>query len=111
MRLVAARRGRSLTQQELCDRADIHVTQLRRYEAGSSEPSLQVLRRLAMALSITTDELLFNDDRRPDDPALALAFEAAAQLGPEEQRAVILVVEGLTARAAAVRRGSKSPRK
>lgn len=74
------------------------------------EPSLQALRRLAVALSITTDELLFGDRRGPSGNALALALEAAEQLGPEEQRAVILVVEGLTARTVAAGQNRKPRR-
>jgi transcriptional regulator with XRE-family HTH domain len=101
-RLVAARRVRGLTQQALADLASVHVTQLRRYEAGSAEPSLRALRSLAMALSVSTDELLFDEPRGPGNGSLMLALEKAEQLGPEEQAAITLLVEGLAARAAAL---------
>ena len=35
------------------------VTQIRRYEAGTSQPTLDVLRNLAFALNISADSLLF----------------------------------------------------
>ena len=45
--LAEIRQARGLTQQTLANAAHIHVTQLRRYEAGTSQPTLDVLRRLA----------------------------------------------------------------
>ena len=107
-RLSAVRALRGLTQQQLADAAGVHVTQFRRYEAGSAEPSLRVLRALATALSVSADELLFDEPRGPTSNALALILEAVEQLGPDEQAAVTLLVEGLTARAASIRRSTKS---
>lgn len=63
-RLVAARKSQSLTQQQLADRSGAHVTQIRRYEAGTSQPTLDVLRALALALNVSADSLLFDDDER-----------------------------------------------
>jgi transcriptional regulator with XRE-family HTH domain len=63
-RLAALRKARDLTQQALADEVHIHVTQLRRYEAGSSQPTLDVLRKLAKALSVSGDALLFEEKER-----------------------------------------------
>jgi transcriptional regulator with XRE-family HTH domain len=51
-RLTALRKQHSLTQQALAERVGIHVTQLRRYEAGTAQPTLDVLRRIAVSLSV-----------------------------------------------------------
>ena len=110
-RLGAARRLRGLTQQELADQASIHVTQLRRYEAGTAEPGLRALRALATALSISTDDLIFGASSGPASKSLSRAFEAAEQLEPEEQRAVILMIEGLMARAVAADQNEKPRRR
>ena len=48
-RLAAVRKERGLTQQTLADHVGIHVTQIRRYEAGTNQPTLDVLRALAVA--------------------------------------------------------------
>ena len=68
-RLSTLRRERGLTQPALADRISIHVSQLRRYEAGTSQPTLDVLRRLATELAISADVLLFDPEERtiPDD--------------------------------------------
>jgi transcriptional regulator with XRE-family HTH domain len=94
-RLAAARKERGLTQQALADRVGIHVTQIRRYEAGTSSPTLDVLKHLTVALSTSADSLLFDDDERgPQDPGLRLHLESLDQLDPDEQAAIRTVIEG-----------------
>ncbi len=94
-RLAALRRDKSLTQQALADTIGIHVTQLRRYEAGTSQPTLDVLRKLAVALSVSADLLLFDRDERGPDDDLRFQFEALARLDPEDKAVVKSVLEGL----------------
>ncbi len=94
-RLIAARKERALTQQALADRVGIHVTQIRRYEAGTAQPNLEALRNLATALNVSLDELVFGDTERGPDEALALAFEATRHLDPAEQATVKEVIEAL----------------
>ena len=76
--LAALRKEHSLTQQALAERVGVHVVQLRRYEAGSSQPTLDVIRKLAIALSVSADLLLFGKDERGTDDDLRLQFEAVA---------------------------------
>lgn len=94
-RLAALRRDRGLTQQALAERVGIHVTLLRRYEAGRTQPGLDGLRRLAVALNISADVLLFEESERGPDETLRLQFEAASRLGPDDQRLVKELIEGL----------------
>ena len=94
-RLAAARKQRSLTQQALAELADIHVTQVRRYEGASATPTLDVLKRLAKALSVSADSLLFDDHERGPDDDLRLQFEAITRLSDDEKQTVKRVLEGL----------------
>lgn len=94
-RLTTARKHARLTQQALADRASIHVTQIRRYEAGTSTPTLEALRNIALALSITTDSLLFDTDERGPTDDLKLAFEATRHLDPDEQHLVKELIEAI----------------
>lgn len=94
-RLAALRKGRNLTQQALAEAVGVHVTQLRRYEAGTSQPTLDVLRKLAVALRVSADLLLFDKDERGPDDDLRLQFEALSQLGDDEKDVVRSVLEGL----------------
>jgi len=94
-RLTDARKDRGLTQQALADRVGIHVTQVRRYEAGTAQPTLDVLRNIAVALNITTDSLAFGDHERDPDEDLRLAFEATRHLDPDERDMVKNLIEAV----------------
>jgi uncharacterized protein (DUF433 family)/transcriptional regulator with XRE-family HTH domain len=80
------------------DRADIHVTQIRRYEAGTSAPTLDALRNLAIALNITTDSLVFDPTARGPSDDLALHLEAIEQLDPDDQHTVRSLIEAILLR-------------
>lgn len=98
-RLAALRRDRRLTQAALAQRAELNVSQLHRYEVGSSEPTLAALRKLAVALSVSTDELVFGDTARTaTDDRLRLAFEASQFLDQHEQDTVAALLEAFLAR-------------
>ena len=94
-RLAATRKQRGLTQQALADAIGIHLSQVRRYEAGTSQPTLDVLKRIAVTLSVTIDALAFDEDERGPDDELRLHLEAASRLDPDEQAVVRSVIEGL----------------
>ena len=51
-----------LTQEEVADRAGLHVTYLSGIERGKRNPSLKNIRRLAVALDISLNELFFGLD-------------------------------------------------
>jgi transcriptional regulator with XRE-family HTH domain len=68
-RLREAREMRGYKQEQLADRAKMPATTIAHFEAGTRKPSFDSLRKLAIALEITTDYLL----GRVDDPELAEA--------------------------------------
>lgn len=95
-RLAAARKARGMTQQGLANAIGVHLSQVRRYEAATSQPTLDVLKRIAVALSVTIDALAFGEDERGPADDLRLHLEAASRLDPDEQAVVRSVIEGLT---------------
>ena len=94
-RLAALRKQRTMTQQALADAVGCHVTMVRRYEAGETQPTLEVIRNMARALSVSADALVFEQDERNPVDDLRLQFEAVSQLPPEEQSVVKEVLESL----------------
>ena len=94
-RLAALRKERGLTQQQLAERVEVHVQQLKRYEAGSSQPTLDVIRNMARALNVTSDRLLFGDEERGPDDDLRLQFEAVNRFDPDEKQVVRSLLEGM----------------
>ncbi len=91
--LVALRKPHSLTQQQLAERIGIHVVQLRRCEAGSSQPALEVIRKIATALQVSADMLLFGKDERCPDDDLRVQFEAISRFDPDERHVVRSLLE------------------
>lgn len=94
-RLAALRKQKGLTQQALADAIGLHISQLKRYEAGTSQPTLDVLRKLAIALSVSADVLLFDKDERGPDDDLRLQFEAVQNFSSEEKQVTKAVLESL----------------
>jgi transcriptional regulator with XRE-family HTH domain len=94
-RLVQLRKARSFTQRHLGELINVHLTQVQRYENGSSQPTLDVLRRLAVALGVSADVLLFDQDERGPDENLKLKFEALRQFNSDERRIVEGVLDSL----------------
>ena len=94
-RLAGLRKQHSLTQQQLAGRIGMHVVQLRRYEAGTSQPTLDVIRKLSTALQVSADMLLFGKDQRGPDDDLRLQFEAVSRFDAEEKNVVRSLLEGM----------------
>lgn len=94
-RLAALRKKKGLTQKALAEAVGIHLTQLSRYESGSSQPTLEVIRKLAVALSVSADELIFDEKERGPGDDLRLQFEAVSKFSAEEKRVIKSVLEGL----------------
>ena len=69
------------------------ITQMKRYEAGSSQPTLEVIRKLSQALRVSADELLFGTTERGPDEDLRLQFEAVSRFYDEEKKVVRSVLE------------------
>ena len=84
--LVALRKKRGYTQQMLADKIGIHVTQIKRYEAGAAQPTLEVFRKIGVALNVSADTMLFDGDERGPDDELRLQFEAISGLTPRKSR-------------------------
>jgi transcriptional regulator with XRE-family HTH domain len=107
--LAILRKQHGLTQQALAERVGVHVVQLRRYEAGASQPTLDVVRRLATALSVSADLLIFGKDERGPDEDLRLLFEAISRFDAEEKQVIRSLLEGMILKHEARRWTSNNP--
>jgi transcriptional regulator with XRE-family HTH domain len=106
-RLANVRKQKGLTQQALADAIGLCVTQVKRYESGSSLPSLEALKKIAQTLRVTTDWLIFEEEELMPNADLALQFQAIRNM-PEPQQAVIKqVLEGMIIKYEAERWSSK----
>jgi transcriptional regulator with XRE-family HTH domain len=94
-RFVQLRRQHSLTQQQMADNIGIHITQVKRYEAGETQPSLDILKKIAVSFNVSVDWLVFEECEREPQGELKLKFEAVAQMDEEERRVVALLLDGM----------------
>jgi transcriptional regulator with XRE-family HTH domain len=97
-RLTRIRKEKNLSVPDLARLSSIHAVQLRRYEKGESQPTLDALRKLAIALNIPGDVLLFDDQERQPPENFLLQFNALNQLSPEDQKSIRTLIDGLLMR-------------
>ena len=111
-RLAALRKERGLTQQALADQVGVTVLQIHRYENGTSQPTLGVIRNLAIALGSSADMLVFDDKERGPAESLRYQFEAVSRLPEHEQDVVRGLLDAVIVKnqvAGALERVAKAP--
>ena len=94
-RLITLRKEMGLTQQKMAETIGIHVNSLKKYESGQAQPSLDVLKKIALELHVSTDFLLFEEHERGPSDDLALQLEAVSQMPEDEQMVIREVLESL----------------
>lgn len=94
-RVIAVRKQLGFTQQTLSDAIGIHVQQVKRYEAGTSLPTADALKRLAVVLHVTSDFLLFEPDEREPEDDMKLRFEAVAAMSDEDREVIKAVLDAM----------------
>jgi transcriptional regulator with XRE-family HTH domain len=94
-RLIHIRKAQGLTQQGLAEASELHVNQIKRYEAGSAQPTLEGLIKLAQALHVSLDELVFEEGERGPSDKMKFLFEAIGRLNEDEQAIIQELLEGM----------------
>ncbi len=94
-RFIQPRKDNKLTQQGMAATIGMHITQVKRYEAGQAQPSVEILKKIATAFHVTTDWLIFDEGERDLPNNLQLKFEAVSQMSDEDQRAIQLLIDGM----------------
>lgn len=94
-KLAQIRKEKGLSQQALADAIGLHVNQIKRYESGSSQPSLETLKKISKALRVSIDSLVFDDSEIGPDDALRLQFEAVSRMPKAEQDIILELLEGM----------------
>jgi transcriptional regulator with XRE-family HTH domain len=94
-RLAALRKERSLTQATLAEKVGCHITMIRRYEVNETQPTLDIIRKLAIALSVSADTLVFDEAERSPSDDLLLQFEAVSHMPDDERRIIKALLDGM----------------
>lgn len=94
------RKEKGLTQEDFVKKSGVAISQIRRYEANKSSPTLEVITRLSRALGVSIDELVFDKAAgiaasKLMDRELLEQFELVSALDEEEKQAVKKILEGV----------------
>ena len=108
LKLKEIRLARGYTQKEIADAVGVSPVSLSNYERGSQLPDLEVLKKIADFLCVSTDALLGFNMNKPDDddswafreqmrnnPSYRLLFKAADKAKPEHLRAAAAMLKSL----------------
>lgn len=98
--LARFRKEKGLTQEVLVRKSGVAISQIRRYEADKSSPTLDVVTKLAKALGVSLDELVFDKATgvaglKIMDRELLEQFEMVSTLDEDERLAVKKILEGI----------------
>ena len=94
-RLAQVRKQRGLTQEALGELVGLSKLQIYRYEKGTSQPTLDVLKQIAVSLNTSIDQLVFDNDERDPTGDLKLRFELIQQMSEEDQQTIKSVLDGM----------------
>jgi len=112
-RLSETRLARGLTQAELAARSGVSQSYLVQLEAGRYQPTLEILRNLAVVLAVSIDELAFDPQERELAPCddLGRLIAKTTALDQRDRDTITNVIESLLYRhqAQASRAGKKKP--
>ncbi|MHA3916263.1 helix-turn-helix domain-containing protein [Halovulum sp. GXIMD14793] len=93
--LLQLRKSRGFTQEQMADITGLHINSVKAYEAGRSVPSAEVIKKIALAFSVTTDELIFDAHERAPKNDLLLQFEALSKLPDVDQLTISNLIDSL----------------
>ncbi len=79
----------------MADTVGVHVNQIKRYEAGTTQPTLDALVKITKSMHISLYNLVFGENQRGSYSDLKLQFEAVSELDDSEKLVVREVLKGL----------------
>lgn len=102
-RLKDLRTDKRLTQAELAEAAEVHATQISRYERGETKPTGEVVGKLARVLGTTADFLMSGATseavtRAGLDREMIARFEKVQDLPTEDKQTVLSLLDAFIAR-------------
>lgn len=91
--LKAIRTRKGVSQDELSKRTDIHSVQFSRYERGQSVPSIDVVKKIADALDVSIDELVYGNESNKAEQSIndqeLLSMFKKVQLLNDKQKSTV----------------------
>ncbi len=86
VRIKEKREKIGLSQKDLAEKVGVSPSAINQYEAGHKTPSTDILKEIALALSMETDYLL---GIKEDDDQIAVAFRDLGKLSERDRKLVL----------------------
>lgn len=96
--LARLRKDKGWTQQQMAEAIGMAAIQVRRYERGVSQPTLDVIKRMALVFGTSTDMIIFGEEQPGPDAGFKYYFEALKQMDDEDRRTAKALLDGLLLR-------------
>lgn len=99
-RIAKIRKDLNLTQQDFAEKVEVHISNIKRYEKDITLPNIDILAKIAKAIGISCDELVFEDgdgiaSAKIMDKELLKRFEKISTLREEERDAVKIMLDSI----------------
>jgi transcriptional regulator with XRE-family HTH domain len=99
-KLVQLRKERGWSQTELGERIGVHIAHLSRLENDKSQPSVEMLQKLAKAFGVTMDYLMDEEAGEPgpvtiQDKTLTERLQLLDQLDETDRQTVVHVIDAM----------------
>ncbi len=94
------RKKRNISQEELGNLIDTHLTNVGRYERDIQMPSAEIIKKIAVVFEVAADELLFDEQReipavRVKDERVLEYLEVIDALPVEDREVIFAVVDSM----------------
>jgi len=101
-RLKVARAERGYTQEQLAELSGVHLKAIAKYETQSIIPSVETLKKLAVALDVSTDYFVFDQAKmegipKIKDPELFEQYFILETLNEDERQGALTLLKALIA--------------
>jgi len=93
--LRALRNNKDMTQGDLAKESGLKLLQISRIERNESEPRMNTIKKLSIALGCTSDELIFDNKEREVRDELKFLFDGLMKIPNEKQKIAIEILESL----------------
>lgn len=102
-KLKKLREEKGLSQQVLAEKAGTNKMRISKYETGKSTPGIEILGKIAKALDVTTDYLIFDNVPHKEitevkDLELMEKFHNVEQLSEEDRKTIKTLIDAMLIR-------------
>ena len=97
--LKKIRKKKGWTQPTLSEKSKISLPQIRRYEGNHTSPTSDLIRKLALTLNVTIDELFFDENELSNetgvDRRLLWRMREVSKVPEKEKESLIVMLDAL----------------